>query len=253
MVFSNFFKHKTHKIVVEPFFLEKKHSNFAVQKPTMSLILNLETATKNCSVALAKNGTTIACKEIAAQNFSHAEKLHVFITEILTENTIQFSDLNAIAVSQGPGSYTGLRIGVSSAKGLCYALNIPLISVDTLQLLAKQITIENGIILPMIDARRMEVFSAIYDKNYNQIRTTQAEIIDATSYQEITETIHLVGDGIEKFKNTLTDEKFIFHTENVYPSAKEMSELSFQKFQKSNFEDVAYFEPFYLKDFLLVK
>lgn len=219
----------------------------------MSLILNLETATKNCSVALAKDGKTIACKEIAAQNFSHAEKLHVFIEEILSENNIQFSDLNAIAVSQGPGSYTGLRIGVSSAKGLCYALNIPLIAVDTLQLLAKQITIENGIILPMIDARRMEVFSAFYDKNHIQIRTTQAEIIDELSYQEISEIIHLVGDGIEKFKNTLTDEKFIFHSDAVFPSAKEMSELSFNKFKIKDFVDVAYFEPFYLKDFVLSK
>jgi tRNA threonylcarbamoyladenosine biosynthesis protein TsaB len=219
----------------------------------MSLILNLETATKNCSVALAKDGKTIACKEIAAQNFSHAEKLHVFIEEILSENNIQFSDLNAIAVSQGPGSYTGLRIGVSSAKGLCYALNIPLIAVDTLQLLAKQITIENGIILPMIDARRMEVFSAFYNKNHIQIRSTQAEIIDESSYQEISGTIHLVGDGIEKFKNTLTDEKFIFHSDAVFPSAKEMSELSFNKFKISEFVDVAYFEPFYLKDFVLSK
>ena len=219
----------------------------------MSLILNLETATKNCSVALAKDGKTIACKEIAAQNFSHAEKLHVFIEEILSENNIQFSDLNAIAVSQGPGSYTGLRIGVSSAKGLCYALNIPLIALDTLQLLAKQITIENGIILPMIDARRMEVFSAFYDKNHIQIRTTQAEIIDELSYQEISEIIHLVGDGIEKFKNTLTDEKFIFHIDAVFPSAKEMSELSYDKFKIKDFVDVAYFEPFYLKDFVLSK
>jgi tRNA threonylcarbamoyladenosine biosynthesis protein TsaB len=219
----------------------------------MSFILNVETATKNCSVALAKNGKTITCKEIAEQNFSHAEKLHVFIEEILSKNNVQFSDLNAIAVSQGPGSYTGLRIGVSSAKGLCYALNIPMIAIDTLQLLAKQIQIEDGIIIPMIDARRMEVFSAFYDKNHNQIRKTQAEIIDETSYQEISEKIHLVGDGIEKFKNTLTDEKFVFHSNIVFPSAKEMSELSFEKYKISDFVDVAYFEPFYLKDFVLSK
>jgi len=217
----------------------------------MIIILNIETATKNCSVALAKDGKTIACKEIAAQNFSHAEKLHVFIAEILSENNIQFSDLNAIAVSQGPGSYTGLRIGVSSAKGLCYALHIPLIAIDTLQLLAKQIQIEDGIILPMIDARRMEVFSAIYDKNHNQIRPTQAEIIDENSYQEISDTIHLVGDGIEKFKNTLTDHKFLFYSAIMYPSAKEMSQLSFEKYQENKFVNVAYFEPFYLKDFVL--
>ena len=219
----------------------------------MSIILNIETATKNCSVALANEGKTIACKEIAEQNFSHAEKLHVFIEELLAENNLQFSDLNAIAVSQGPGSYTGLRIGVSSAKGFCYALNIPMIAIDTLQLLAKQIQIEDGIIIPMIDARRMEVFTAFYDKNHNQIRNTLSEIIDETSYQEITETIHLVGDGTEKFKNTLIDTKFVFHSDVVFPSANQMSQLSFDKYQKRDFVDVAYFEPYYLKDFVLSK
>ena len=219
----------------------------------MSIILNIETATKNCSVALAKEGKTIACKEIAEQNFSHAEKLHVFIEELLAENNLQFSDLNAIAVSQGPGSYTGLRIGVSSAKGFCYALNIPMIAIDTLQLLAKQIQIEEGIVIPMIDARRMEVFTAFYDKNQNQIRNVQAEIIDENSYDEIEEVLHLVGDGTAKFKNILVNEKFVFHPNVSYPSANEMSDLSFEKFQKQEFVDVAYFEPFYLKDFLLVK
>ena len=224
-----------------------------LKKPIMAIILNLETATKNCSVTIAKEGKTIACKEIAEQNFSHAEKLHVFIEELLAENNLKFSDLNAIAVSQGPGSYTGLRIGVSSAKGFCYALNIPLIAIDTLQLLAKQIQIKEGVIVSMIDARRMEVFTAFYDKNHIQIRSTQAEIIDESSYQEISEIIHLVGDGIEKFKNTLTDEKFIFHSDAVFPSAKEMSELSYDKFKIKDFVDVAYFEPYYLKDFVLTK
>jgi tRNA threonylcarbamoyladenosine biosynthesis protein TsaB len=219
----------------------------------MSIILNIETATKNCSVALAKEGKTIACKEIAEQNFSHAEKLHVFIEELLLENQLNFSDLAAIAVSQGPGSYTGLRIGVSSAKGFCYALNIPLIAIDTLQLLANQVRIDDGIIISMIDARRMEVFSAFYDKNQLQIRTTLAEIIDETSYSEISEKIHLVGDGAAKFKEVLTDEKFVFHSDVVFPSANEMSKLSFNKYQKHDFVDVAYFEPYYLKDFVLTK
>lgn len=223
------------------------------KKPIMAIILNLETATKNCSVTIAKEGKTIACKEIAEQNFSHAEKLHVFIEELLAENNLKFSDLNAIAVSQGPGSYTGLRIGVSSAKGFCYALNIPLIAIDTLQLLAKQIQIKEGVIVSMIDARRMEVFTAFYDKNHEQIRTTKAEIIDENSYQEHVEKIHLVGDGTEKFKNTLTHEKFVFHSNVVFPSAKEMSELSFIKYKMSDFVDVAYFEPYYLKDFVLTK
>ena len=219
----------------------------------MALILNIETATKNCSVSLSNEGKTMVCKEIAEQNFSHAEKLHLFIAEVLSENNLKFSDLKAVAVSQGPGSYTGLRIGVSSAKGFCYALNIPLIAVDTLQLLAKQIQIEKGIILPMIDARRMEVFTAFYDKNFNQIRNVQAEIIDENSYAEIDEILHLVGDGTEKFKTTLTNDKFIFHSNVIYPSANEMSALSYEKFQNQDFVDVAYFEPFYLKDFLIIK
>ena len=219
----------------------------------MALILNIETATKNCSVSLSNEGKTMVCKEIAEQNFSHAEKLHLFIAEVLSENNLKFSDLKAVAVSQGPGSYTGLRIGVSSAKGFCYALNIPLIAVDTLQLLAKQIQIEKGIILPMIDARRMEVFTAFYDKNFNQIRNVQAEIIDENSYAEIDEILHLVGDGTEKFKTTLTNDKFVFHSNVIYPSAKEMSALSYEKFQNQDFVDVAYFEPFYLKDFLIIK
>lgn len=219
----------------------------------MAIILNLETATKNCSVALAKEGALIASKEIAEQHFSHAEKLHVFIEELLNENQLQFSDLSAIAVSQGPGSYTGLRIGVSSAKGFCYALNIPLIAIDTLQLLAKQIQIEDGIIISMIDARRMEVFTAFYDKNHQQIRTTKAEIIDENSFKEHVEKMHLVGDGTEKLKKTLTHNKFVFHSDIIFPSANEMIELSYIKYTKSDFVDVAYFEPYYLKDFLLVK
>ena len=140
----------------------------------MAFILNIETATKNCSVSLANEGKTIACKEIAEQNFSHAEKLHVFIEELLQENNLTYKDLKAIAVSQGPGSYTGLRIGVSSAKGLCYALNIPLIAIDTLESLARKITISDGIIISMIDARRMEVYSAIFNVDYAKIRKVKA-------------------------------------------------------------------------------
>lgn len=218
----------------------------------MSLILNIETATKNCSVALAKDGKTIAIREIATENFSHAEKLHVFMEELFSETNLKLQDLNAIAVSQGPGSYTGLRIGVSAAKGLCYALSVPLIAVDTLELLARKITITEGIIVPMIDARRMEVFCAFFDNDYNKIRETKAEIIDETSYSEISETLHLIGDGAMKFKDILTDAKFQYYPEIEYPSAAEMALVSFQKFQNNQLEDVAYFEPFYLKDFVML-
>jgi tRNA threonylcarbamoyladenosine biosynthesis protein TsaB len=219
----------------------------------MAFILSIETATKNCSVSLSNNGKTVSCKEIAEQNFSHAEKLHVFIQEILKENSITLNDLSAIAVSKGPGSYTGLRIGVSSVKGLCYALNIPMIAIDTLTLLAKQIIIENGIIIPMIDARRMEVYTAFFDKKYNIQREVRADIIDENSYSEINANVHLVGDGIAKFKEVLTNNKFIFHDSVIYPSANEMSAIAFEKYKKSDFVDVAYFEPYYLKDFVLNK
>ena len=218
----------------------------------MALILNIETATKNCSVALAKDGKTLAIREIATQNFSHAEKLHVFIEELFLETNLKLQDLSAIAASQGPGSYTGLRIGVSAAKGLCYALSIPLIAVDTLELLARKIEIQSGIIVPMIDARRMEVFCAFFDSKYAKIKETKAEIIDETSYQEIPETLHLIGDGAMKFKDILTDAKFKYYPEIEFPSAAEMAPVSFQKFQNNQLEDVAYFEPFYLKDFVML-
>jgi tRNA threonylcarbamoyladenosine biosynthesis protein TsaB len=217
----------------------------------LSYILNIETTTKNCSVALAKEGKTILCKEIAEEGYSHAERLHVFIEEIIKEVGITFQDLIAIAVSQGPGSYTGLRIGVSSAKGFCYALDIPLIAVDTLQVLASQATVSSGLIIPMLDARRMEVYSAVFTSNYNKIRAVQAEIITENSFEELEETLYFVGDCAEKCKTVLTKENFIFLDEIKYPSAKQMSGLSFEKYKINDTVDVAYFEPYYLKDFML--
>lgn len=217
----------------------------------MIYILNIETATKNCSVSIAKNGETIFCNEIAEIGYSHAEKLHVFIEEILQETKLSYKDLSGIAVSQGPGSYTGLRIGVSAAKGLCFALDIPLISIDTLQVLASQVNVENGLIIPMIDARRMEVYSAIFDSNLEKIREVEAQIIDEDSFSDLEKTIYFVGDCNEKVKTVLTKSNFIFLDEIVFPSAKDMSKISFDKFSQKNFEDVAYFEPYYLKDFLM--
>ena len=218
----------------------------------MALILNIETATKNCSVALSKAGKILAIKELSEQNFSHAEKLHVFIEELFLETNLKLQDLNAVAVSQGPGSYTGLRIGISAAKGLCYALSIPLIALDTMEILARKIQVNSGFIIPMIDARRLEVFSAFFDSSFTKIRATRAEVIDENSYQEEKEILHLIGDGAMKFKEILTDEKFHYYPEIQFPSAAEMGLISFQKFQNSQFEDVAYFEPFYLKDFVLI-
>ena len=214
-------------------------------------ILNIETSTKNCSVSLAKDGETVLCKEIADQGYSHAEKLHVFIEEILQETGITVQELNAIAVSKGPGSYTGLRIGVSAAKGLCYALGIRLISLDTLQVLAKQIVAESGLILPMLDARRMEVYSAVYDINYNIVREVQAEILTENSFDQFDRNVFIIGDCQEKCKTVLTKRNFHFINWMMFPSANDMSSMSYEKFLKNDFEDVAYFEPFYLKDFMV--
>ena len=217
----------------------------------MAYILHIETATRNCSVAIAQNGQTLVCREIAEEGYSHAEKLHVFIEQTLADAGIAYKDLSAIAVSQGPGSYTGLRIGVSAAKGLCFALGIPLIAVDTLQALASRVSQTDGKIISMIDARRMEVYSAVFDASHAKIREVQAEVITPDSFSEIAGKIYLVGDCLEKCKPVLTDGRFVFLDEIVYPSAKEMGAIAYEKFQKNDTVDVAYFEPYYLNDFMV--
>jgi len=217
----------------------------------MAYILNIETSTKNCSVSIAQDGNILLCKEIAETGYSHAEKLHVFIEELLLQLQLKYKDLSAVAVSQGPGSYTGLRIGVSAAKGLCYALNIPLIAVNTLEVLARQLQISEGFIVPMIDARRMEVYSAVFDAKYQKVRDTAAEIIDDNSFNSIEGTVYFVGDSAEKGQTVLKQSNFIFKHEIIHPSAKEMGYLSFEKHKKNDTVDVAYFEPLYLKDFMM--
>lgn len=217
----------------------------------MNYILNIETATKNCSVSIAKDGKTIVCSEIAEEGYSHAERLHVFIEESLIEAGIAYKDLVAIAVSQGPGSYTGLRIGVSAAKGLCFALEIPLIAVDTLQSLAAQAKIDSGLIVPMLDARRMEVYSAVFSTKLESERAILAEVITEDSFQEFDETLYFVGDCAEKCQSVLSKANFVFLEAIKYPSANEMSVLSYKKYLKNDFVDVAYFEPYYLKDFMI--
>ncbi|GGD19322.1 tRNA (adenosine(37)-N6)-threonylcarbamoyltransferase complex dimerization subunit type 1 TsaB [Hyunsoonleella pacifica] len=220
----------------------------------MSIILSLETATTNCSVALSKHGQTIALKEDARNGYSHAEKLHVFINEVLKEANVKRSDIDAVAVSKGPGSYTGLRIGVSAAKGLCFALDKPLISLPTLEVLAQQVSIEEGVIIPMLDARRMEVYSAIFDAKYNQTRDTQAQILDESSFSEFLKqgNVYFIGSGVEKTKEIIEYPNAVF-IENKLPSANEMGALAYDKHKISDTEDVAYFEPYYLKDFVAIK
>ncbi|WGF93824.1 tRNA (adenosine(37)-N6)-threonylcarbamoyltransferase complex dimerization subunit type 1 TsaB [Aequorivita marisscotiae] len=218
----------------------------------MAVILCLETATTNCSVAIAVNGEVKAIREENNKKFSHAEKLHVFIEEVLAEAKIDKNTLDVIAVSKGPGSYTGLRIGVSAAKGLCFALDIPLLSISTLEILARQVKQSDCYIIPLLDARRMEVYAAVFNSEKKQIRDIKAEIVNENSFSEYLEerkTIFL-GDGATKFKE-LTSHKNAFFLENNYPSAAGMASLAEAKYKISDTENVAYFEPFYLKEFML--
>jgi len=218
----------------------------------LATILNIETATKNCSVSIAKDGVNIILQELNDGNYSHAEKLHPFIQQVVQEAKMSFNDIDAVAVSKGPGSYTGLRIGVSAAKGLCFAFDKPLISIETLHSLAHKTTIKEGVIVPMLDARRMEVYAAVYGSNYNQLREIKAEVIDENSFQEYLSEgkVYFLGDGAEKCKEVITHENAVF-IDGKHPSAKEMARLSYDKYKKNDIEDVAYFEPFYLKDFVV--
>lgn len=202
-------------------------------------------------MSISKEGKTIALKELNDGNYSHAEKLHKLIEQVALEAKIELSDLKAIAVSKGPGSYTGLRIGVSAVKGLCFALDIPMISVNTLQSLALSVSIDKGYKIPLLDARRMEVYSQVFNDKNEKIREVHAEIIDSDSFLEFlnADKVYFFGDGAEKCKAIITHKNAVF-IDNKFPSAKEMSVLSYEKYLNNEFEDVAYFEPFYLKEFL---
>ena len=219
----------------------------------MSYILNIESSTTNCSVSLANNGELISIRELNEKNYSHSTKLHSFIEEVLKNSNITVNKLSAIAVSSGPGSYTGLRIGVSAAKGLCYALQIPLISVPTLQVLARQLNIQReDLIIPVMDARRDEVYSAVYNSEYELVRNIFPEIIDSESFIELAKDnkLYFIGNGQEKCERLIRkNSNLIFSNYDTFPSSKEMILISFKKFKKSKFEDVAYFEPDYLKKF----
>jgi tRNA threonylcarbamoyladenosine biosynthesis protein TsaB len=226
---------------------------YLCKKNNLALILNIETATKNCSVSLAENGEILVIRELNDGNYSHAEKLHPFIQEILDEAKILLSDIDAVAVSKGPGSYTGLRIGVSAAKGICFAVEKPLISIETLKSLAYSISVDEGVIVPMLDARRMEVYSAVYDTNYEELREIKAEIIDENSFDSELSSgkVYFLGDGAAKCKEVIINGNAVF-VEDEFPSSKEMAMLSYVKYKKNDIEDVAYFEPFYLKDFIAI-
>ncbi len=214
------------------------------------MILCIETATTNCSVAIFKGAECIAFKEDAASGYSHNEQLHVFIQDVCTQAGINLADLQAIAVSKGPGSYTGLRIGVSAAKGLCYALSIPLIAIESLVVLAQPAQGIADFIIPMIDARRMEVYSCVLDREGRPLELAKAEILSQESYSNYLErgTVNFIGNGVEKWKKLCPHENAQFNS-GVLPSAKDMGPLALKFYEKRGFVDVAYFEPYYLKDF----
>ena len=218
----------------------------------MAYILHLETSTKQCSVALAHKGELLASRILLNESFSHSEKLHLFISEVLQEAKLKSADLDAVAVSKGPGSYTGLRIGVAAAKGLCFGLNIPLIALNALKILAQASTEQNtDYIIPMMDARRMEVYTAVFDSRRNWVEDTSALVLSRDSFKELLkdQTVLVLGDGAQKFKELNPEINAVFPSEIFYPKAVDMTPLAWEKFNSQAFESLAYFEPFYLKDF----
>ena len=219
-----------------------------------SIILHIETSTNVCSVALSENGTCLFSKS-NSEGMNHAALLSVFIAEALEVLKPTNRKPDAVAVSSGPGSYTGLRIGVSTAKGLCYGYDIPLISISTLEVLTAQAlqTIKDAgesLFCPMIDARRMEVYAAVYNAKGEMKREISADIIDSDSYHEIlaNQTVYFFGNGADKCKTTLTHPNARF-IDDMVPLAENMIPLAGVAFVEKRFEDVAYFEPFYLKEF----
>ena len=224
----------------------------------MPTLLALETSTTACSVALSINGKIIAQRQTDQPN-SHAQTLTVFIDEVMKESGLAYQSLDAIAVSEGPGSYTGLRIGVSSAKGLCYALSKPLIAISTLQTMCLQVQRLNAtlispqtLLVPMIDARRMEVYSAIYNSKSEIMRAVEAEIITEEAYSTLLNENHILffGNGAEKCTETIIHPNAQY-IHNIVPLASDMLTLAEASFAQNKFVDIAYFEPFYLKEFMV--
>ena len=220
----------------------------------MSLILSLETSAKVCSVAVHDQGKLVTTKEIHIEQ-SHASKLAVLMDEVIKESRVELNQLKAVAVSSGPGSYTGLRIGTSTAKGLCFALDIPLISIGSLELLAFQMSKQkssNAYLCPMIDARRMEVYCEVFDSALNVVLPIEAKVIEPLSFVGLLEENEIIffGDGSDKCKDQIVhpNAKFV---PGVYAAASEMGQLVYQKLQKNQVEDLTTFEPHYLKEFMI--
>ena len=225
------------------------------------MILCLETATPVCSVALNESCCTIGLRETEGQN-AHSEKITNFIREVMETAKIDYRQLDAVAVSKGPGSYTGLRIGVSTAKGICYATDLPLMAIDTLEAMAYGLKAklggqiaENDLLIPMIDARRMEVYAAVFDANLNKTKDTEAVVMDENSFADLRKDhrLWLFGDGAPKLSKLFENQKNVCIIDGFKPSAAYMRPLAEKALKERQFVDVAYFEPFYLKDFIAGK
>ncbi len=222
----------------------------------MSCILHIETSTRVCSVALSQDGVCLT-EEEKKDGPSHAAVLAPFVKEALSFADSHAIPLDAVALSQGPGSYTGLRIGSSTAKGVCYGRGVKLIAIPTLKIMCTPVLLyheevcDDALLCPMLDARRMEVYSAIYDRGLKEIRPTQAEILTENSYAEYLERgpVFFFGEGAEKFQ-ALTHHPNAHFIEGIYPAARYMLPLAEMAMAREKFQDVAYFEPYYLKDFI---
>jgi tRNA threonylcarbamoyladenosine biosynthesis protein TsaB len=229
----------------------------------MAFLLSLETSTQSCSAALHNDGVLVASKIIETPR-SAASQLAVIIEEVFRLATIKAEELNGVIVAAGPGSYTGLRIGVATAKGLCYALNIPIVSVNTLELMAfqflttksfvEEIKGKNVMLCPMLDARRMEVYCALMDRSLNYIEPVQAKVIDGESFNNYLESNAIVffGDGADKCSDIINHANAHFYT-GLAPLASSLGEIGYKKWKNGEYEDLISFEPFYLKDFLIKK
>ena len=218
-------------------------------------ILHIETSSRNCSVAISDGEELLCLCEEVSENYKQSESLHTFVEWALEGAEISLKEIEAVSLGKGPGSYTGLRIGAASAKGFCYGLKVPLIAVNSLETMIEPFLSQNyDVIIPLIDARRMEVYCAVFDGNSGEmISETEAKILDEQSFKEWEgKKILFVGDGAKKAEEILQISGVDFISD-VYPSAKYLIKKSVEKFKQKNFEDVAYFEPFYLKDFHGVK
>ena len=220
----------------------------------MGWILNLETSTKVCSVNLARDGVTMAERDLFSENYSHAENLTVFIQDVIKMAEVSMDRIDAVAISAGPGSYTGLRIGCSTAKGLCFGLGIPLIAIDSLQALAAMVKANSDLICPMFDARRMEVYAALYNSNLDVVKAVQPIVLEEYRFEDYLDSqrILFLGPGAEKTEKVIQNPNATFDLDTMV-SAKGMTMLSHKKFLDRNFVDTAYFEPLYLKEFIAGK